>query len=120
MNDNKVPGWNNLIIGTRKRSPWPAFVPGQKKLEEIISDLKKKNNNVGVKIHQSALNVVSRADKKVKQTNNTNDVRAYRLYGENLVRGISYLIKYEDPKRITVMKCIKKGAALKEEQKKNS
>ena len=109
----KVPGWNKLIIGTRKRKTWPNFVLNEQRLEGVISDLCKKDNNAGVKIHQAILNVISRSERRLAKTNDTNEVRAYRLHGENLVRGLSYFMSYEDPKKIFPTRCVKKGTELK-------
>tara|TARA_R110002051_G_scaffold191227_1_gene260006 strand:- start:304 stop:663 length:360 start_codon:yes stop_codon:yes gene_type:complete len=114
----KVPGWNKLIIGTRKRKTWPNFVLNEQRLEGVISNLCKKDNNAGVKIHQAILNVISRSEKRLTKTNDTNEVRAYRLYGENIVRGLSYLMTFEDPKKILPMKCLKTGANLKKNETK--
>ena len=119
-NNYKVPGWNKLIIGTRKRKVWPNFILNEQRLEGVISDLYKKDNNAGVKIHQAILNAINRSEKRLAKTNDTNEVRAYRLYGENIARGLSYFMTYEDPKKILPMRCLKKGAELKKNEARRS
>ena len=112
-NTYKIPGWNKLIIGTRKRKDWPNFVLNEQRLEGVISDLHAKDSNAGSKIHRAILNVINRAERRLAKTNDPNEVRAYRLHGENLVRGLSYFMKFENPKNILPTKCVKKGAELK-------
>jgi hypothetical protein len=123
--------WNWLIEGTRKKSEKLDKVPKGHKVEYLLEKCKKNKNITEEQyenMYKAFCNVINRSIRKVNKTGNTNDVRAFRRYAEDMSRGFSYLMapsQYSTDNRprlnikncISVSKLLKKGHTINKNHK---
>ena len=116
--------WNWLIEGTRKKSEKLDKVPKGYKVESLLEKCKKDKNITEKQyenMYKAFCNVINRAKRLFNKTGNTNDVRTFRRYAEDMSRGFSYLMapsqySTDNRPRLNVKNCIRVSKLLKNGQ----